>query len=185
MMAISTPDSIYEPPPFLMYSSLSFDAEGNFKVEGGGTPVPNMTQSSLFSAIPMSNSSWTLSTNNGSWLTFDSRASELRNVPLYSLHAQAPEHDLVFHLNGILSDDSTKQVYLNMMVVNTRTKTVRIVSTESISSSDARIGAVLQYLPMLGRKGALVLFGGATRHQNNMISDPWGNMVVYPHFEYR
>jgi hypothetical protein len=158
-----------------MYGSLSYDADGDFKVEGGGTPVPNMTQSLPFLTIPRSNGSWALSINNGSWSIPKSRAPE----PMYSLHAQAPEHDLVFHLNGILSNDSTEQVYLKMMVVNTRTNTVRTVSTESISPSEARLGAIFKYLPMLGRKGALVLFGGANRHHNNMISDPWGNMVTY------
>jgi hypothetical protein len=179
MVAISTPNATYGPPPFLMYSSLSYDADGNFKIEGGGTPVPNMTQSLPFPTLPISNGSWTLSINNSSWLSPEPGASEPRTIPLYSLHAQAPEHDLVFHLNGILSNNSTEKVYLNMMVVNTRVNTVRIVSTESISSSDARLGAVFQYLPMLGRKGALVLFGGAIRHHHNIVSDPWGNLVVY------
>jgi hypothetical protein len=178
MVAISIPNATHGPPPSLMYSSISYDHDGNFLIKGGGMPLHEETRDLPFPAILSSNGSWTLSVNSGSWLRADSRTPEPRYVPTYSLHAQAPEHDLVFHLNGILSNGSIEQAYSKMMVFNKRTNNVRIVNTEIVSRSAARLGAVFQYLPLLGRKGALVLFGGAARHNNNTSSDHWGTMVM-------
>jgi hypothetical protein len=160
-----------------MYSSVSYDACNNFYVEGGGTPLLNMSANLPIPASSSVNGSWKLFNSNSSWSLPTQQSIEPGYVPLYSLHAQAPELNLVFHLNGMLNNGLIEQVYPKMTIVDTRTNRIRTVSTESISPSAARVGAVFQYLPHLGRKGALILFGGAERHENDIINDPWRTMV--------
>jgi hypothetical protein len=94
-----------------------------------------------------------------------------------SLYVQAPDQDLVFYLHGILGNSSSDKAYPKMTIINTRSNISRTVSTESMSPSGIRVEAAFQYLPLLGRKGGLVLLGGATRRDENTTTDPWGTMV--------
>jgi hypothetical protein len=121
-------------------------------------PVPGM---------PKEKNSWFVANENGSWATEKLRLAESNRGPINTLYAQAPGRDLVFLYNGIISNGSGEQAYPKMMVINTRTNEVRTVSTETISPSAARVGAVFQYLPLMGQKGALLLFGGATRREHD------------------
>jgi hypothetical protein len=175
MTVISAPNSSEGPPPFLMYSDMKYDADGNVHIDGGQITSVNSSVDGPTIA-PVMNKSWILSHENSSWSSRDVDLSKFKNTPRHSLSAHAPEHDLVFHLNGFLSNDSLEQVYPNMIVTNTRTHDSRVVSTASLSQTATRVGAVFMYLPLVGQKGALILFGGATRYDNN-VSTEWGNMV--------
>ncbi|KAH3910767.1 hypothetical protein HBI56_188420 [Parastagonospora nodorum] len=174
--AISSLNASYAPPPFLMYSSLTCDTDGNFHIDGGGLAMFNASREQPMIAMPIQNSSWTFWRNNSSWSPGSARVPESRYAPMHTLYTQAPEQDLVFYLNGILSNGSSERAYPKMMVLNTRTNAKRIVSTEIIAPSSARVGAVFQYMPLLGRKGGLILFGGATRYTDNITIDRWGTM---------
>jgi hypothetical protein len=180
MTALSSRNNSDGPPSFLMYSSITYYAYGNFHIDGGGLAVLNASKEQPMPAMPILNSSWTLSSKNGSWSSSKSRLPESAYAPMYSLYTQAPEHDLVFYMNGILSNGSGERVYPKMMIINTRTNAARTVSTQSIAPSAIRVGAVFQYLPLLGQKGGLLLFGGATRHNDNITTSRWGSMVTYP-----
>ena len=94
-----------------------------------------------------------------------------------ALSVQAPEQDLVFALNGIVSDGQHGRVFPSMIALNTRTNTARTVSTEALTRSSSRTESILQYLPLLGTKGALLLLGGAMRYNDNLTTDLWGTMV--------
>lgn len=176
MTAISLNVS-YAPPPFLMYSSLTYDADHNFHIDGGGLAMLDASGDQPMLAIPDQNSSWTFWSNNGSWSPAIARIPESSHAPMQTLYTQAPEQDLVFYLNGILSNGSSERAYPKMMILNTKTNAKRIVSTETIAASSARVGAVFQYMPLLGRKGGLILFGGATKYNDNVTTDLWGTMV--------
>jgi hypothetical protein len=183
MTALSSRNTSNGPPSFLMYSSITYDYNGNFQVDGGGRATfnnsLNASTQEITPAMPVEKTSWILSSKNGSWTTGKVRISETGREPMHTLYTQAPEQDLAFYLNGILSNGSSERVYPRMVIINTRTNDIRTVSTESISPSAARVGAVFPYLPLLGQKGALLLFGGTTRHNENITTDSWGTMV--PH----
>jgi hypothetical protein len=167
-------------PPSLVDSSIFYDANGGFHIYGGGLAMPNASVDLLINSSPIQNNMWTLSNNSDSWESSKVEIPRLKYAPMHSLYAQAPEHNLVFLLNGIQSDGTSELVYPKMTIINTETNDIRTVSTESVARSTARVGASLQYLSLLGRKGGLVLFGGATRHSNNVTIDQWGTMVIYP-----
>jgi hypothetical protein len=175
MTAISATNPSQGPPPFLMYSDMNCDADGNIYIDGGQIASVNVSMDGPTSA-PVMNKSWVHFHNSSSWSTRSVNLPEFRDTPRHSLSAHAPEHDLVFHLNGFLSNDSVEQVYPNMIVTNTRTHESRVVSTASLSQNGARVGAVFRYLPLVGEKGALILFGGATKYNNNITTE-WGTMV--------
>jgi hypothetical protein len=159
---------------------MFYDADDNFHVYGGGLPAPNASIDQPRRAFPVENNLWVFAKNNGTWTSSATRIPGSKYAPSHGLYAQAPEYNLAFFLNGIISNGSSERVYPNMMVINTRTRDIRTVSTADISPSTARVGAVFQYLPLLGRKGGLVLFGGATRYNENITTDQWGTMVIYP-----
>lgn len=178
MTTIGQPNASYGPPRGLIYSGLSYDATGNFLIDGGGLAEQNASRDDPLSAVPIQSSSWTLSSNNGSWLSSVSKFTNSVHAPMHGLYAQAPEQDLVFSLNPVLTDGSSEQIQLKMMILNTRTNGLRTVSTDFLSPTAGRVGAVFQYLPLLGRKGGLLLFGGAMRNNSNMTADHWNDMVI-------
>jgi hypothetical protein len=181
MTALSSRNTPNGPPPFLMYGSITYDYNGDFHIDGGGRAMFNYSLNTSAQqptpAMPVETSSWVLSSKNGSWASEQLRLPGAACAPIYTLYTQAPEHDLAFYLNGILSNGSSERAYPRMMIVNTRTNSVRTVSTGSISPSAARVGAIFEYLPLLGEKGALLLFGGAIRHDKNITGDLWDTMV--------
>jgi hypothetical protein len=183
LTALSSPNTSNGPTPSIMYSSITYDYTGNFHVEGGGRATfdksRNATTQQAIPGLPLEQISWMLRTGNGTWASEKLRSTESNRAPIHTLYTQAPDQDLVFFFNGIISNGSTEMVHPKMSVVNTRTNDIRTVSTESISASTARVGAIFQYPPLLGQKGALILFGGATRYNENVTTDTWGTMV--PH----
>ena len=50
----------------------------------------------------------------------------------------------------------------------------------SIAPSTSRVEGILQYLPLLGTKGALVLLGRATKYNDNITTDDCGTMALHP-----
>jgi len=176
---ISLPNSTIGPPSSLISSSIFNDANGDFHIYGGGLALPNASADLLIGSSPIQNNLWTLSNNSDSWKSSMVEIPGLKYAPMHSLYVQAPENNLVFLLNGILSDGTSESVYPKMTIINTKTNDIRTVSTEDLGRSTARVGAILQYLPLLGRRGGLVLFGGTTRH-NNMTTDQWDTMVIHP-----
>jgi hypothetical protein len=107
----------------------------------------------------------------------DEKTAKVEFVKTQSFYVQAPDQNLIFYLHGILGNSSSDKVYPKMTIVNTQSKISRTVSTESMSSSGIRVGAAFLYLPLLGRKGGLVLLGGATRRGGETTTEPWGTMV--------
>jgi hypothetical protein len=183
MTALSSRNNSIGPPPFLMYSSITYDHSGNLHVEGGGQAIfnksLNISTQQATPSVPVEQNSWALRTENGSWASERPRLNESNRAPIHTLYTQAPDQDLVFLFNGILSNGSDERVYPKMTIINTRTNDARTVSTETLSPSSALVGAVFQYLPLLGQKGALILFGGARRYNENVTTDTWGTMVPY------
>jgi hypothetical protein len=129
---------------------------------------------------PVQNTVWAWSSSNNSWSKSTLGGLDFDYALMNAIPVQVPEQSLVFYLNGILSNGSNESVFPSMIIFNTSTRDVRIVSTAAISRSASRVGAVLQYLPLLGAKGALVLLGGATTHNDNLTRDAWGTMVLLP-----
>jgi hypothetical protein len=177
---ISSPNTTTGPPSSLIESSIFTDANGGFHIYGGGLAMPNASVGLPINSSPIQNNLRTLSNNSDSWELSMVEIPGLKYALMHTLYAQAPDHDLVFLLNGILSDGTSELVYPKMTIINTETNNVRTVSTENVTGSSARVGATLQYLPLLGRRGGLVLFGGATRHNNNVTTDQWGTMLIHP-----
>jgi len=155
---------------------MFYDANNDLHIYGGGIPTANTSSSSRVTTSPIQNNIWSWSSNTSSWSSSELTALRSRYAPTYALSAHAPEHHLFFYFNGILSNGSNASVFPNMIVMNTHTKDVRVVSTDGISPDTIRVGAILQYLPLMGTRGALVLFGGATKHNADII-DRWGTMV--------
>jgi hypothetical protein len=170
------------PPPFLMYSAITSDSNGDIFIEGGVRAKFNNTcnvtsQHPMPIGAPADNTSWSLSKTGQSWKTVMRRLPESSSLRIQSLYTQAPDQNLIFYLHGILSNGSRKRVYPKMTIINTRSNISRTVSTESLSPSGVRVGAAFVYLPLLGRKGGLVLLGGSTRRDEDITTDPWGAMV--------
>ncbi|KAH5134869.1 hypothetical protein HBH69_242490 [Parastagonospora nodorum] len=169
------------PPPFLMYSTITYDSNGGIYIEGGARAIFNTT-SNVSTTHPMpigspaENASWSLSKTDRFWKPLMRTITESSLFRTQILYTQAPDQNLIFYLNGILSNGSNERVYPKMTIINTRTNSSRTVSTEIISPSGVRVGAAFQYLPLLGQKGGLVLLGGATRHDEIITTDPWGTM---------
>ncbi|KAF2831780.1 hypothetical protein CC86DRAFT_143392 [Ophiobolus disseminans] len=178
MTLVSSLDLADHPPPRLIESSIFYDHNHTFHVYGGGLATSNASSVRQTTTSPVQNRVWTLSSNE-SWSSSPVKELDPNYAPMHALSVRAPEHDLVFYLNGILSNGSDEHLHVfpKMIIMNTRTKEVRVVSTNEILPDTARVGAVLQYLPLLGTRGALVLFGGATRHKENVTTDTWGTMV--------
>jgi hypothetical protein len=170
------------PPPFLMYSTITYDSNGDIFIEGGARAKFNNTynvtsQHPMPFGGPAENASWSFSKTDQSWKTVMRRLPGSSSLSIQSLYTQAPDQNLIFYLHGILSTGSSERVYPKMTIINTRSNSSRTVSTEIMSPSGVRVAAAFLYLPLLGRKGALVLLGGATRCDEDIITDPWGAMV--------
>lgn len=178
--SVSPPNATYAPPAALIGSSMFYDAAGDCNIYGGTLSSGNVTEDRLIGASSTPGTLWTWSDNEDTWRSLNLGNIGPMNTPVNASYAQAPEHDLVFLFNGVFSNGLGGMAYPKMRVVNTGTQDVRIVDTASVSQSAARVGGVLQYLPMLGTRGALVLFGGATRYSDT-TTDPLGNMVMHPH----
>jgi hypothetical protein len=170
------------PPPFLMYSAVTYDSDGDVFIEGGARATFENTcnvtsQHPMLVGAAAETASWSLSKADQSWKAVMSRLPDSSSLKTQSLYVQAPDQNLVFYLHGILGNSSSDKVYPKMTIINTRSNISRTVSTESMSPSGIRVEAAFLYLPLLGRKGGLVLLGGATRRDENTTTDPWGTMV--------
>jgi hypothetical protein len=123
--AINPLNASCAPPPFLMYSSLISDTDGNFHIDGGGLAMFNASREQPMIAMPIENSSWTFWRKNSSWSPGSARVPESRHAPMHTLYTQAPDQDLIFYLNGILSNGSSERAYPKMMILKTRTNATR------------------------------------------------------------
>ena len=173
---IGTSNSPSAPPSDLTDSTIFYDSNDDFRIYGGGVPSTKPRLNVTPPSLSIENRLWTLKNTTGSW---DSTTSELvssQHSIERVIYAAAPEHDLVFFLNGILSTGSNYTTYSKMTIYNTRTEVVRIVSTDQIAPSASRLGAIFHYLPQLGQQGALILFGGGTMLGDN-TTNYWGVMV--------
>jgi hypothetical protein len=182
MTAFSSYNVSNGPPPFLMYSSMTYDHNGDFHIDGGERMLYDSVNASLNASaqrpesnVPIEKTSWILTSANGSWTPGKGRVPESSLKKGHSLYAQATDQDLVFFLNGIGSNDSSRLVLPKMTIINTRTNCIRTVNTEGIYPL---VGAALQYLPLLGQKGGLLLLGGATSDAENITTDSWGTTVI-------
>lgn len=154
------------------------DNTGSLNIFGGSLVTSNISNSTT--ASPVSNARWTLSGKNNSWSSSSIAGLDFTHLPMHALSAQAPDQDIVFALNGVLRDGRSDRAFSKMIVLNTRTNHARTVSTESIAPLSSRTEGILQYLPLLGTKGALVLLGGAIRSNDNVTTDPLGTLVNSP-----
>ncbi|CAO2653807.1 Nn.00g032180.m01.CDS01 [Neocucurbitaria sp. VM-36] len=173
---VSPPNATSGPPSPLVDGSMFYDADGDIHIYGGGLAMAYASEDRPMTYPPTANRLWTWSNHDSTWNSSTLGLFELGNAPIHALCAQAAEHNLVFLLNGVLSNGSSETAYSRMVVINTQTKFVRTVDTRSVSHAAARVGGILQYLPLMGKKGALVLLGGATWHNDNMTTDQWGTM---------
>jgi hypothetical protein len=151
------------------------DDSGSLNVIGGYLVTSNISNATTTS--PVSDTRWTLSGKNNSWSSSAISGLDFTHLPMYALSVQAPDQDLVFTLNGVLREGQSDRVFPKMIVLNTRTNHARTVSTENIAPFTSRTEGILQYLPLLGKKGALVLLGGAVRSNDNVTADPSGTLV--------
>lgn len=75
-------------------------------------------------------------------------------------------HDLQLgiYFNGIVDGaNGTSQPFSKMVLIDTKSKTARSVSTDAVSGPNARIGASFEYNSEIGKRGGLVLIGGGLR----------------------
>jgi hypothetical protein len=166
----------HQPPSTLLESTMFVDHTGSLNIFGGSLVTSNISNATT--ASPVSNTKWTLSGKNNSWSSSTIPGLDFSYLPMHALSVQAPDQDLVFALNGVLRDGQSGRVFPKMIVLNTRTNHARTVSTESIAPFSSRTEGMLQYLPLLGKKGALLLLGGTViRSNDNVTTDPLGTMV--------
>jgi hypothetical protein len=55
VITFSTPNASGGPPPELVYSSVTYDAYGNFRVDGGGLAILNASENEPMAAVPLQN----------------------------------------------------------------------------------------------------------------------------------
>jgi hypothetical protein len=154
------------------------DNTESLNIFGGSLVTSNMSNATT--ASPVSSTRWTLSGKNSTWSSSTIPGLDFTHLPMHGLSVQAPDQDLVFALEGVLRDGQSDRVFPRMVVLNTRTNHARTVSTESIAPFSSLTKGILQYLPLLGEKGALLLLGGAVRSNDNVTTDPLGAMVKSP-----
>jgi hypothetical protein len=179
---ISPVEGLDHPPAPLIECSLLHGSDETFSIYGGSLAASNGSANRPMVTSPVPSTQWTWSSQNVSWSSATLHGVDLNYAPMHTMFAQAPDQNLVFILNGIVSSPgvSSERVFPSMIVINTQTNSARVVSTESISPSTSRVEGILQYLPLLGKKGALVLLGGATKYNDNITTDDWGTMVLHP-----
>jgi hypothetical protein len=140
-------------PSALLESTMFVDNTESLNIFGGSLVTSNMSNATT--ASPVSSTRWTLSGKNSTWSSSTIPGLDFTHLPMHGLSVQAPDQDLVFAL-------------------------ARTVSTESIAPFSSLTKGILQYLPLLGEKGALLLLGGAVRSNDNVTTDPLGAMVKSP-----
>ncbi|KAF2657476.1 hypothetical protein K491DRAFT_691106 [Lophiostoma macrostomum CBS 122681] len=166
-------DSLHDvtkPPPLLIGGSIFHDSDdnGEFILYGGGTANMSNTSTSPMSSFPVNQTMWSFSMDNSSWVTGPTEQQKgLEFAPKHGAYVQSDEHGLAFYFNGLIQNATKEHPSLAMTVIDIQTQRTRRVSTAAISSTEARIGPALQYIPELGDKGGLVLIGGDTRQYGN------------------
>ncbi|EAT76054.1 hypothetical protein SNOG_16574 [Parastagonospora nodorum SN15] len=129
------------PPPFLMYSTITYDSNGGIYIEGGARAIFNTT-SNVSTTHPMpigspaENASWSLSKTDRFWKPLMRTITESSLFRTQILYTQAPDQNLIFYLNGILSNGSNERVYPKMTIINTRTNSSRTESLGTIHVFD-------------------------------------------------
>jgi hypothetical protein len=170
------------PPAPLVESSLFHGSDETLRLYGGSLAAPNGSANRPMVTSPVLNTQWTWSCQSASWSSATLHGVDLHYASMHTMFVQAPDQNLVFILNGIASSSSgsSERVFPSMIIINTQTNSARVVSTESIAPSTSRVEGILQYLPLVGTKGALILLGGATKYNDNITTDDWGTMVLHP-----
>lgn len=139
-------------------------AEGGVFVYGGGIPANATASREPISCI--NSSLWEFSPKEGSWSIHDLNL-EHQYAPRHGVFTQAHEHNLAFYFNGLIRNGTKEEPHARMTVLDLDAKTARSLSTDSIVPKSARVGAMLQYVPHIGAKGALVLMGGGVMLPND------------------
>jgi hypothetical protein len=149
MIVIGTLDASGGPPPDFVYGSITHGADGNFRVDGGGLAILNVLKTILCRLCHPRIVPGICQARTGPGQHLGRGYPIPPFPPLYTLHTQAPDLDIVLYLNGIVRDKSRDIMYPIMMILNTRTGDFRTVNLESVVLfSVARVGAIFQYLPI-------------------------------------
>lgn len=133
---------------------------------------------------------WAYDTNSHIWNQYDlNTASQgaLMRRPSHGAWAEAPDQGLAFYLNGKVDNSSSydtawlgsnSDMLSGMVMIDTNSPdTVRNVSTDGVSSSNARIGASMAYVPGVGEKGVLALIGGGEAPTGTLANVTYGSLV--------
>jgi hypothetical protein len=176
-------------PPVVVRGALyqGSSSDDNIYLYGGTTSYQN---TSFFEWVPPSSSKyslWSYDTKNNTWDQFDiSAASPYR--PCSGSFAEAPDLGLGFFLNGGIDSGSSTEVqsigsdakiWLNgMMVIDTRTRTARNLSTNGLLDTPRSRGKMI-YVPGIGKKGILVALGGSYKPASDSSNTVIGSLVSF------
>ncbi|KAF2689565.1 hypothetical protein K458DRAFT_330070 [Lentithecium fluviatile CBS 122367] len=155
-----------DPPSLVQEGGLFLGNDGDIFVYGGGAANFTLNTSSPQPKSFVDNNLRSITQRNESWSYLD-LGLEATHSPQLGASAQAGEQGLAFYFNGIIGDEVSREPHPRMIVLDLREEKARNVSTAAISPTDARVGATLQYIPGVGKKGVLVLVGGGVRQRSD------------------
>jgi hypothetical protein len=160
-----------DPPSLLREGGLfqNNDAGEVLFVYGGVMANFTMGKSSPRSNSPVDNNLRSISPVNGSWSSQE-LGLEATFSPQQGASVQAGQQGLAFYFNGVVGNKESREPHPRMIVLDLHNRTARNVSTATISPSGARVGATLQYVPAVGKKGALILIGGGMRQKDDGVN---------------
>ena len=159
-------------PPQVVRGALYQGSQSDDSVYlyGGTTSYANSSFPGWQPPTPSTYSLWSYDPLSTQWSNFDiSQVAPVR--PGNGAAAEAVDQGLAFYFNGELDSGSFQETGIKngsydlvkgMVVINTTDQTARNLSTAQVSTSSARAGGRMQYIPGIGEKGILVLIGGST-----------------------
>lgn len=175
-------------PPTLIKGTLFHGApdQKNIYLYGGTTSFYNYSFPGYMPPYTNQYNLWGYDTAAKTWDQFDVTLNSPER-PNSGAYAEAPQLQQAYYLNGKLDNGSSyttlglkanDQFIGGMIVLDLATKTTRNISTASISGSNPRVKAQLQYVPNYGSKGVLVLMGGGSKSASDVTDDDIGELVI-------
>ena len=175
------------PPPQVVRGALYQGApdDPNIYLYGGTTSFLNTSFPNYTDPYTNQYSLWSYDTGKDTWNQFDvTRNARLR--PNSGGWTDAPDLGLAFYFNGKIDNgsepgtaslDDRDQFLGGMVVLDTKTRQVKNVSTDAVSPGTGRVRSQMVYLPAVGKKGSLVVIGGGTKDVGDLSDTEMGTLV--------
>lgn len=156
-------------PPSLIQGSMFQGPDNDSRIYSLGGKTSPYNESFVWNVPPESSkySLWSYDTDSSKWEPYDVQ-DEVPVRPNNGAYTEAPDQGLAFWFGGQIDRWSATETagmgklalpIDGMLVVNLNDQTARNVSTVQFTGVP-RTGAVVQYVPGIGKQGILVMFGG-------------------------